>query len=71
MQVFCSEKFLRGIAERVIVSEAGACTLVVDQLARQKPRSEGPVQPKSALSSLFAMALENMAGQLESEVSRT
>jgi len=71
MQVFCTEEPLREVDEKVIVSEAGACMLVVDKLASQKPRREEPVQSKSALSSLFAMALENMAGQLEGEVSRT
>ena len=45
MQVFGTEQLLRELAERVIVSKASACMVVVDELAGQKARSEGPVQP--------------------------
>ncbi len=71
MQVFCTEELLHELAERVVISGAGACMVVVDKLASQKSRSEGPAQSKLALSSLFAMAVENRAGELEGEVSRT
>ena len=71
MKVFCAEELLRELAERVIICEAGACMFVVDDLGCQKSCSEGPVQSNSALSSLFAMALESMANQRQGGVPRT
>ena len=71
MQIFCTEKLLHELAERVVISGAGTCMVVVDKLASQKSCSEGPAQSKSALSSFFAMAIENRAGELKGEVSRT
>ena len=71
MQIFCTKELLHELAERVVISGAGSCMIVVDKLAGQKSRSKGPAQLKSGLSSLFAMAVENRAGELEGEVSRT
>ena len=41
-QVLCPEELLRKLAQGVIVSEAGACVIVVDELAGQEPRRERP-----------------------------
>ena len=41
-QVLCAEELLRKLAQRVIVSEAGACVIVVDELGGQEPRRERP-----------------------------
>ena len=71
MQVLCTEELLSELAERVIVSEAGACMLIVEKLAGQKPCSERPVQPMSALKPFLTMTLKRMAGQLDVEVSHT
>ena len=67
MQVSSTEELLRELTEWVIVSEAGICMLVVDKLASQESRSEGPMQSNLASCLFFAMALENMAGEPESE----
>ena len=39
-QVLCAEELLRKLAQGVIVSEAGACVIVVDELGGQEARRE-------------------------------
>ena len=71
MQIVGTEELLRELPERVVVSEAGACMVLVDKLAGQKARSQRPVQSSSAVSSRFATVPENMASKLEGDISRT
>ena len=72
-QILCTEELLRKLAQRVIVSEAGACVIVVDELAGQEARCERPDWVDvSCEHESFAAALErSWLDEREGEVSPT